>query len=63
MLTLFAESPIVFMGYSFTDENIRNIIVDFLSCLTEKELKNISDHLVFISYKANQSGPMSIPRQ
>lgn len=55
MLTLFAESPIVFMGYSFTDENIRNIIVDFLSCLTEKELKNISDHLVFISYKANQS--------
>ncbi len=55
MLTLFAESPIVFMGYSFTDENIRNIIVDFLSCLTEKELRNISDHLVFISYKANQS--------
>lgn len=54
MLTLFAESPIVFMGYSFTDENIRNIIVDFLSCLTDKELRNISDHLVFISYKANQ---------
>lgn len=55
MLTLFAESPIVFMGYSFTDENIRNIIVDFLSCLTDKELRNISDHLIFISYKANQS--------
>ena len=54
MLTLFAESPIVFMGYSFTDENIRNIIVDFLSCLTDKELKDISDHLIFISYKANQ---------
>ena len=62
MLTLFAESPIVFMGYSFTDENIRNIIVDFLSCLTDKELRNISDHLVFISYKANQKELMQCKR-
>ena len=27
MLTLFSESPIVFLGYSFTDENIQSIIV------------------------------------
>lgn len=54
MLTLFAESPIIFMGYSFTDQNIQSIIEDFLSCLTEKELKNISNHFVFISYKKGE---------
>ena len=41
MLTLFSESPIVFLGYSFTDENIRNIVADFLSCLTNEQLDNI----------------------
>ena len=51
MFTLFSESPIVFLGYSFTDENIRNIVADFLSCLTNEQLDNIDEHFVFISFK------------
>lgn len=51
MLTLFAESPIIFLGYSFTDENIRNIIADFLNCLSQEQLKNIHEHFIFISYE------------
>lgn len=54
MLTLFAESPIIFLGYSFTDKNIQDIILDFLSCLTPKELENIENHFVFISYKKGE---------
>lgn len=54
MLTLFADSPIIFLGYSFTDENIRNIVSDFLSCLTEEQLSNIDEHFVFISYEKDQ---------
>lgn len=54
MLTLFAESPIIFIGYSFTDENIQRIIEDFLGCLTKKELKNIHNHFIFISYKKGE---------
>ncbi|MBQ8813359.1 MAG: SIR2 family protein [Lachnospiraceae bacterium] len=54
MLTLFAESPIIFMGYSFTDENIQHIIEDFLGCLTARELKDISNHFIFISYKKGE---------
>lgn len=54
MLTLFAEAPIIFMGYSFTDENIQCIIEDFLSCLTSKELSTISSHFIFISYKKGE---------
>lgn len=62
MLTLFAESPIVFLGYSFTDENVQSIIVEFLSCLTEKELANIDEHFVFISYKKDESELKEIKR-
>lgn len=51
MLTLFTESPIIFMGYSFTDEDVQSIITDFLSCLSKEDLEHINEHLVFISYK------------
>lgn len=62
MLTLFAESPIIFLGYSFTDEDVRDIIEDFLSCLTPKELKDIRKHFVFISYKQDEKELIEIER-
>ncbi|MCH4191455.1 MAG: SIR2 family protein [Butyrivibrio sp.] len=62
MLTLFAESPIIFMGYSFTDEDVRNIIEDFLSCLSEKQLKDIRKHFVFVSYKKDEMDLIEIER-
>lgn len=62
MLTLFAESPIIFMGYSLTDEDIRDIIVDFLSCLTQKELTGIEEHFVFISWKENEQELVEVKR-
>lgn len=54
MLTLFTESPLIFLGYSFTDENIRNIIADFIECLDDEQLNNIAQHFVFISYEHKQ---------
>lgn len=62
MLTLFAQSPIIFLGYSLTDEDIRGIIVDFLSCLTDKELHNIDEHFIFISYKNGENSLNEIKR-
>lgn len=62
MLTLFSESPIVFMGYSFTDENIQSIIVDFLSCLSDNQLENIHNHFIFVSYKKHESSLVQIHR-
>lgn len=62
MLTLFAESPIIFLGYSFTDENVQLIISEFLSCLTPAELKNIDEHFVFISYKKGVQSLQEVKR-
>ena len=62
MLTLFAEAPIIFMGYSLTDENIREIIEEFLGCLSSEQLKDIRKHFIFISYKAGEMNLNEISR-
>ncbi len=62
MLTLFTESPIIFLGYSFTDENIQSIITEFLGCLTPRELCNIDEHFIFISFKKNENVLLEIKR-
>lgn len=62
MLTLFAESPIIFIGYSFTDEDVREIIEEFLSCLSSVQLAEIRKHFVFISYKKNEQSLIEIER-
>ena len=62
MLTLFAEAPIIFMGYSFTDEDVREIIEEFLSCLSKEQLLDIRKHFIFISYKKNEKNLLEIER-
>lgn len=62
MLTLFAESPIIFLGYSFTDEDVREIIEDFLGCLSDEQIADIRKHFVFISYRRNEQELVEIER-
>lgn len=62
MLTLFAEAPIIFMGYSFTDEDVREIIEEFLSCLSKEQLATIRKHFIFISYKKGEKELLEIER-
>lgn len=62
MLTLFAESPIIFIGYSLTDEDVREIIEDFLSCLSKDQLLDIRKHFVFVSYRKGEKELIEIER-
>lgn len=48
LMTIFLEHPIVFIGYSLTDTNIRLIFSDIASCLNEEQLATLSDRLLFI---------------
>ncbi|QIK85825.1 hypothetical protein G7061_04040 [Erysipelothrix sp. HDW6B] len=54
MLTLFSDSPIIFLGYSLEDENIRNIILDFLECIDKDDFDKIEDHFIFVEFKENE---------
>ena len=50
LLTIFLEYPIIFVGYSLTDANIRNILNSIIGCLSEKNLKKLEDRFIFIEY-------------
>lgn len=54
MLTLFSDSPIIFLGYSLEDENIKSIILDFLECIDQNDIQKLRNHFIFIEYKKDE---------
>lgn len=50
LLTMFVESPIVFLGYSVSDRNIKDILSTLTATLSQKELKQFEDRVYIISY-------------
>lgn len=54
VISMMMYSPIIFIGYSLTDINIRNIIKQFTNSLTEKELEIIENRLIVIERKEGE---------
>ncbi|MEH6969463.1 SIR2 family protein [Bacillus velezensis] len=48
IISTMMHSPIIFMGYSLTDINIRKIIKEFTRSLTDKEIEILENRLVLI---------------
>jgi len=48
LLTIFLEHPIIFLGYSLNDPNIRMIFSDIANCLSESQLATLSERLIFV---------------
>ncbi|MEE3895303.1 SIR2 family protein [Priestia megaterium] len=48
IISTLLHSPIVFLGYSLTDENVRKIIKDFSSSLSEKELSKLESRIIVV---------------
>lgn len=55
LLTIFTEHPIIFIGYSLTDENILKILNSIAKCLTSQNLQKLKNRLIFIQYKPDQT--------
>jgi hypothetical protein len=55
-MTIFVEYPIVFMGYSISDSNIRDIISSIAEILDETQLKTLENRFVFVEYKEDMIG-------
>lgn len=58
LMTLFMEYPIIFMGYSISDSNIRKILESIVCCLSDSNLSKLKDRLIFIDYDANCTEPI-----
>ncbi|HDV5988302.1 TPA: SIR2 family protein, partial [Staphylococcus pseudintermedius] len=54
IISMMINSPIIFMGYSLTDVNIRGIIRDFTKSLNNEELIQFEKRLILIEYDENE---------
>ncbi|MNW46928.1 hypothetical protein D3C74_242430 [compost metagenome] len=50
IISMMMTSPIIFMGYSLTDINVRKIIKEFTRSLNEDEIQILEDRLVLIEW-------------
>ena len=50
LLTIFMEYPIIFMGYSLSDTNIRDILSSIVKCMTKEQVKTLKYKFIFIEY-------------
>lgn len=57
LLTIFMEYPIIFIGYSLGDENIRSILANITECLNANQLKELQHRFIFISYNHEDTPP------
>lgn len=53
LLTIFLEHPIIFMGYSISDENVRNILESISKCLSQEKLNILKERLIFIEWTSD----------
>ena len=60
LLTIFLEYPVIFIGYSISDRNIRSIFESILDCLGEDKKALLKDRLFFIEYAGNNNQACSI---
>lgn len=51
LLTMFLEYPVIFMGYSLQDKNIRNILKTISDCLSQEKIQLLKNRVIFVSYE------------
>lgn len=49
IITIFLEHPIVFIGYSLSDENIQNILISILKIVPPDKLDKLGKNLIFLN--------------
>lgn len=50
ILTIFLEHPVIFLGYSISDNNIENIMKAIVKCLSLENLAKLKERLIFIEW-------------
>jgi hypothetical protein len=54
LLTVFAEHPVLFLGYSLNDPNISALLQSIALCLTTENINQLRDRLIFVRWDPNE---------
>ena len=55
LITLFVEHPIVFIGYSLSDQNISALLKNIVSCLGGDNIEKLRENLIFVQRAHNEA--------
>lgn len=50
LLTIFIEYPVVFLGYSIQDENIKAILKEISECLSSDKMERLQRRMIFVQH-------------
>ena len=56
LMTIFMEYPIIYIGYSLTDQDVQNILKNILLCLPDDKIEKLQERFVFVEYKPGVAG-------
>lgn len=61
LIHLFTENPVIFLGYSLTDESIQRLLADIYGCVeSSMDFKTLKERLIFVEYDESHSGDPEI---
>ncbi len=50
ILTILTESPMIFLGYSLTDENVKNILLSLFESLNDKTREIVTKNIIIVQH-------------
>ena len=57
LLSIFVENPLIIIGYSLSDDNIRGVLESIAGCLSKERLAELGERIIFVEYDEDQSEP------
>ncbi|AWH19305.1 hypothetical protein C1922_19290 [Stenotrophomonas sp. ZAC14D2_NAIMI4_7] len=63
LLLFFLERPVIFVGYSLGDENVRDILKSVTFCLDSDLRKRVGDRLLLVSWDPSIIDPVVQPKE
>jgi len=57
LLTIFIENPIIFIGYSLSDKNIQDILIQIVKCISPNKIDTLKERLIFCQWNETCKEP------